>query len=203
MIMHVSSFAGRLCISACVFLSVAAGCSKPSLPPAKDNKEVVTSDGKFVGHLKPDKRAIAALGENVPKYDPVVWVVDGDEVYKPDQELSVHLFRLDFDELQPITEATLPFALMTKNSRQIIIHRGPPPDNFSHPTIAGGEACLPIFVCTNLECPRVKEISDAPLFPHDASSGEPTCPFCGKHEAVEYKTPQHVNMMRFMEYFDQ
>lgn len=190
---------GGAAMSLTIALLCASGCKPKTTPPPKDNRNVVNANGEFIGHLKPDQRAIDAIGPDEPMYDPVIWVVDGDKVSQPKRKLSVHLYRLDFDEMQPLTEAVMPFALMTEKTRQVVIHRGPPPDVFSDPKVASGERCLPIYQCENLDCPRVKEIQNAALFPHDPKAGEPTCPFCSKHQAKPYQTPQYWDMKHFME----
>ena len=142
----------------CVFVAALAiaGCSSESdkkpPPDANTNRNVLTPSGTPVGHLKPRRMSKA-------RHDPVVWVVAGNAVERRSDEVLIHAFRLDFDETQPITEADLPYALMTDNSKEIVVHRGKPPKDFSHPDINGGEPCSPIYQCGNLdECPRVKEL---------------------------------------------
>ena len=182
-----------------VALAVGNGCSSDESTAPADNKDFVTPSGEFVGHLKPDPRLLAAIDPDTPQVDPVVWVVDDGQVERAQQELSVHLFRIDFNERQPITAEILPYALMTAETREVVIHRGEPSNGFSNSAINQGERCLPIHLCMNPDCPRVAEVENAPLFPHDPAEGRPRCPFCDGRETMIYQTPQHQEMLRFVE----
>lgn len=169
------------------------GCSSDAeKSPPRSNKSVLTPSGTPVGHLKPDPFLPKA------EHSPVIWVVDGDTAERQSGEVMVHGFRLDFDETQPITEATLPYSLMTNNTQQIVVHRGEPPANFSHRDINQGEPCSPIFECYNEECPRVQELQNVALFPYRGSDSHPKCPFCGNRTTREYTLPQQKDMRPYI-----
>jgi hypothetical protein len=177
------------------------GCGEdPYIPPAH-NREYITPSGHFVGHLKPipfDGPPIGADGRPIEANDPVKWVVEGNKVTRPEYEIDVVSFRLDFDETQPLTEALLPFALMTENTRQIVVHRGPPPPDFKHAQINNSERCLNVFGCVNPQCPRVQQINNMGLFPVAADAAQPKCPFCGGDKVQPFVIPQHQHMRDFM-----
>jgi len=176
---------------------VLAGCSE-AVPAPAHNRDYVTVDGRFVGHLKPEKGPpIGPDGERIKAHDPVVWIVVDGEVSQPEYERDVNSYRIDFDERQPLTEANLPFALMTEQTRQVVVHRGRPPADFSHPQINDGEPCAPVYRCANFDCPRVEEIDNFALFP-EPEGAEPVCPFCGNEEVEPYVIPQHVHMQKFL-----
>ena len=184
----------------CVVSVLLIGCfSQEESQPPPNNKNVVTPRGEYVGHLKPDTRLLDALDPDLLQVDPVVWVVDNGQVQHPERDLSVHIFRLDFDEKIPITIDVMPYVLMTEKTKQVVIHRGRPPEGFSNSAINQGERCLPVYLCMNRECPRIAEIDGAAIFPHDPASGHPECPFCNGHEAMIYQTPQHNDMLEFVE----
>ena len=177
------------------------GCAQDEPPPPSHNRHFITPQGHFVGHLKPepiDGPPVGIDGRPIQANDPVVWIVDGGKVSQPEYEIDVSSFRLDFNEKEPLTEAVLPFPLMTETSKQVVVHRGPPPESFSHPEINNGEACHPIFQCVNPDCPRVKEIDNAALFPVPTGTQSPMCPFCQGSKVGPYTMPQQRNMRDFM-----
>ena len=171
-------------IALSVGAALTAGCSSEVPPPPSHNRHFVTPQGHFVGHLKPeptDGPPLGIDGRPIQANDPVVWIVDGDTVSQPEYELDVSTFRLDFNEKEPLTEAVLPFALMTENTHQVVVHRGPPVMPFSHPQINDGETCRAIYQCVNRDCPRVQEIDNAALFPVAAGRTVYAMPVLSQH----------------------
>jgi len=189
------SLQGTLCLAMLIFVF---GCTpeeeQVAPPPPVTNRNVVTPSGHAIGHLKPDP--------NLPEatHDPVVYVVDAGRVERRTDRVLVHAFRLDFDETKGLTEADLPYALMTENSREIVIHRDVPPDVLTHADINDGERCLPVYQCEDFEnCPRCKEHNHYALFPHDGSEETPECPFCKGRTTSRYVVPQHRDMKKFID----
>jgi hypothetical protein len=183
-----------VCLAASVLFF---GCSggESDAPPPKSNTHIRTPKGQPIAHLKPSGDYVEAT------HDPVVWVVDGGKVERiDDQMILIHAYRLDFDETQELTEANLPYALMTEKTKQIVVHRGKPPDVLTHPDINDGERCLPIYQCHDSQtCPRVKELNHLALFPYDGSEDHPQCPHCQGTQTQPYFIPQHNDIKRFME----
>ena len=185
--------------------------------PTYTNKNAATRKGEYVGHLKPvrgtnqsgpaESTSVESQASNggepvdVAVHFPVVWVVDGRHVERRDDQIPVRKFRLDFDESQPISYDTLPSCLMTRDTHEIVIHRGGLQSDFSHDAIHDGEPCLPVYQCWNPSCPWVKKTRLLSLFPYDYSRDgvSPVCPHCktGGHVRA-YKTPQYRDMERFM-----
>ncbi len=195
------SFRGML-LAGVIFALLLGGCGSEPVAPPSHNRHFVTPEGHFVGHLKPELYEgppTGIDGKPIAADDPVVWIVEGDAVSQPEYEFDVSTYRLDFDESQPLTEDVLPFALMTNETRQVVIHCGPPALPFTHSEINDGEAAHGIGQCVNRECSRVKEIDNAALFPLPKDEASPKCPFCGDENIQPYVTPQHRNMRDFMQ----
>ena len=184
-----------LCAYCFAVLSLLLGCGgEPEVEMPSHNRTHITGQGNFVGHLKP----LPAPPPGPPPENPVRWVVDGDTVSQPEQEWGVGVFRLDFNEKEPLTEAHLPYVLMTEETKQIIVHRGEPPSEFSHPSINSGERAVPVHQCIYEQCPWRETGLDFAMFP--APDGEqPKCPQCGQSETEPYIMGQHRNMRKFME----
>lgn len=196
MIGHCRSWLVVSCVALAGGLSaILSGCSSSEPPPPPiNNKNVVSAAGEYVGHLKPN--AYMATGDTYP----VIWVVRGDEVEHRDDKILVNAFRLDFDETKPLTEADLPYSLMTEDTHEVVVHRGKPASEiYTNPKIHEGERCLPIYECGNPECPRVKELNDVALIPGDPTADEIKCPHCGGSKYVRpYTMPQHRDMVKFI-----
>lgn len=171
------------------------GCGGKELPPApQSNRDVVSAAGEFVGHLKPNA--------HMPTSDvyPVIWVVRDGEAIRRDDNILLGGFRLDWDELQPISSQDFPYALMTENTKEIVVHRGDPGTHvFTHPDVNDGERCLTMHQCANPECPKLQELQDFGLFGHDPAAGEAVCPYCNSSEStLIYVVPQKAAMERFL-----
>lgn len=183
-------------LSSIVVMLLLSGCGGDDVPPPPtSNRDVVSGSGEFVGHLKPN--AHMAQSEE----DPVVWVVRDGNVTRRDDSTLVHAFRLDWNELEPLSEKDFPYPLMTESTHEIVIHRGDPGTHvFTHPDINDGERCLTVHHCANPECPRFKELENLALFPHDPAAGEAVCPFCNSGDATGvYVVPQKAAMERFLD----
>ena len=192
---------GRTSVALLALTSLLIGCqgctSDPPEVPPPHNRQYITYDGQFVGHIKPVPPPVGPNGKRIVPDYPVLWVVDGGKAEQTEGEYDVHTFRLDFDEKQALTEAMLPYPLMTESTHQIIVHRGPPPDDFSHPQINDGERAFPIAHCINNECPKYQKVENGQLFPVPPGE-EAVCPSCGQSNTMDFQMPQHRDMLDVM-----
>jgi hypothetical protein len=191
-----------LSVVAVATVCIAVGCSSSSPTPASHNRKYMTPDGHFVGHLKPqyvDGPPTDPTGKPIEATNPVEWVVIDGEVSKPKYEIDVQAFRVDFDESQPITESILPYALMT-SAGKVVVHRGVPPENFTHSEIADGGKLFPIYACINFaSCERAIELGKSPLFIGKGESTAPPCPHCEQSKTIPFVMPQHDDIKSFIQ----
>ena len=126
---------------------------------------------------------------------PVIWVVRDGNVTRRDDNILLGAFRLDWDETQPLSTQDFPYAFMTEETKEIVVHRGDPGTHvFTHPEINDGERCLAIH-----QCPKLQELQDFGLFGHDPAAGEAVCPHCGSSESTSlYVVPQRAAMQRYL-----
>lgn len=156
-------------------------------PPASPKSTRVTASRPRASTNAPTR---SDFSRAIAKRPHVRWVLDGEELTELDPPELLDSFRLDFDETRRLSFDDLPYAFMTENSQEAVIHRGDVIEgHFEDSRISPEEKIVMIFYCTNPNCPRREEVYKSAKFPFNPSSGQPPeCPYCGSEDAQGKRT---------------